>query len=38
LAYYYAHQGEIDQSIREGERFADALRARTPSKLAPGIV
>lgn len=33
LAYYYAHQEEIDQSIREGERFAEALRARTPSKL-----
>ena len=34
LAYYYAHQEEIDQAIRESERFADALRARTPSKLA----
>lgn len=34
LAYYYAHQEEIDQSIRESERFAEALRARTPSKLA----
>jgi len=34
LAYYYAHQEEIDRSIRESERFAEALRARTPSKLA----
>lgn len=34
LAYYYAHHEEIDQSIRESERFAEALRTRTPSKLA----
>ncbi len=34
LAYYYAHQEEIDRSIRESERFAEALRARIPSKLA----
>jgi uncharacterized protein (DUF433 family) len=34
LAYYYAHQQEIDQSIRRSERFVEALRARTPSKLA----
>jgi len=34
LAYYYAHHEKIDRSIRESERFAEALRARTPSKLA----
>src|SRR4051812_37499366 len=33
LAYYFDHREEIDQSIREGEAFAEALRARTPSKL-----
>ena len=33
LAYYYAHQGEIDQSIRDSASFVDAQRARTPSKL-----
>jgi len=33
LAYYYAHQLEIDQSIRDSKSFVDALRARTPSKL-----
>lgn len=34
LAYYFAHQEEIDQSIRESERFAETLRAGIPSKLA----
>ena len=33
LAYYYAHQQDIDQSIRDSKSFIDALRARTPSKL-----
>lgn len=32
LAYYYAHQEEIDRSIRESERFVEALRTRIPSK------
>jgi len=34
LAYYYDHQAEIDQSIRESEDFAAALRLRTPSRVA----
>ncbi|MCI0463902.1 MAG: DUF433 domain-containing protein [Gemmataceae bacterium] len=33
LTYYFDHREEIDQSIREGEAFAEALRQRTPSKL-----
>ncbi len=33
LAYYYDHREEIDQSIREGEAFAEAMRAKTPSKV-----
>jgi uncharacterized protein (DUF433 family) len=34
LAYYFDHREEIDRSIKEGEAFAEALRQRTPSKLA----
>ena len=34
LAYYFDHRAEIDESIREGETFAEALRERTPSKLS----
>jgi uncharacterized protein (DUF433 family) len=34
LAYYFDHREEIDRSIAEGEAFAEALRARTPSKVA----
>lgn len=33
LAYYFDHRAEIDESIREGEAFAEVLRERTPSKL-----
>ena len=33
LAYYFDHRAEIDQSILEGQAFAEALRQRTPSKL-----
>ncbi len=33
LAYYYAHQKEIDRSIRESADFVAALRVRIPSKL-----
>src|SRR5262245_6043578 len=33
LAYYFDHREEIDQSIAEGEAFAEALRRRTPSKV-----
>lgn len=31
LAYYYDHRDEIDADIREGEEFADRLRAGAPS-------
>lgn len=34
LAYYFDHRAEIDESIREGDAFAEALRERTPSKLS----
>jgi uncharacterized protein (DUF433 family) len=33
LAFYFDHRAEIDQSIAEGEAFAEALRQRTPSKV-----
>lgn len=33
LAYYYDHQSEIDRSIEEGRAFAEALKAKTPSKV-----
>ena len=33
LAYYFDHREGIDASIREGQAFAEALRAQTPSKL-----
>src|SRR5438094_7196109 len=31
LTYYYDHREEIDADIREGEEFADRLRAGAPS-------
>jgi uncharacterized protein (DUF433 family) len=31
LAYYYDHRGEIERDIREGEAFADKIRAGAPS-------
>ena len=34
LAYYYDHKEEIDQSIRQGEAFAESLRQKSPSLLA----
>jgi len=34
LAYYYDHREEVDESIRSDEEFAEALRRRTPSRLA----
>ena len=34
LAYYFDHRAEMDESIREGEAFAEALREQTPSKLS----
>ena len=33
LAYYFDHHAEVDDSIRKGEAFAEALRSKTPSKL-----
>jgi uncharacterized protein (DUF433 family) len=33
LAYYHDHRSEILDSMRQDEEFADALRAKTPSKL-----
>ncbi len=33
LAYYFDHRAEIDESIRVGEAFTEALRQRTPSKV-----
>ncbi|MFN2165511.1 MAG: DUF433 domain-containing protein [Anaerolineae bacterium] len=37
LAYYFAHQQEIDRSIRESDDFVASLRERSSSKLAPEI-
>ena len=34
LAYYYDHKSEIDNAIKEEEAFVEALRLKTPSKLA----
>ena len=34
LAYYYDHQLEIDQAIKAGEAFVEALRQQIPSKIA----
>jgi uncharacterized protein (DUF433 family) len=34
LAYYFDHQAEIDKSIADDEGFAEALRKRSPSKVA----
>ncbi|HEV3164234.1 MAG TPA: DUF433 domain-containing protein [Isosphaeraceae bacterium] len=31
LAYYYDHREQIEADIREGEAFADTLRAGAPS-------
>jgi uncharacterized protein (DUF433 family) len=33
LAYYHDHQEEIRESMRQDEAYADAMRAKTPSKL-----
>ena len=37
LAYYFVHQQEIDQSIRESDEFVASLRERSPSKLTPQV-
>ncbi|SRR3989339_1717516 len=34
LAYYHDHRAEIDKSIQESDALADALRQKTPSKIA----
>ena len=31
LAYYFDHQDEVDREIRDGEEFAEKLRAGAPS-------
>ena len=31
LAYYFDHQGTIDQAIEESQEWIEELRARTPS-------
>jgi hypothetical protein len=34
LAYYFDHRAEIDESTREGEALAEALREQIPSKVS----
>jgi hypothetical protein len=34
LVYYFDHRAEIDESTRDGEAFAQALREQTPSKVS----
>jgi uncharacterized protein (DUF433 family) len=33
MAYYYDHQDEIQQSMREDDAFADSLQSNYPSRL-----
>lgn len=33
LAYYHDHKKEIDTSIKDGEKRAEEMRKKTPSKL-----
>lgn len=33
LAYYFAHQSEIDRTIEKGEAFVEEMRRQTPSLL-----
>lgn len=33
LAYYFAHQDEINQSIEQGEAFVEQMRGQTASLL-----
>ena len=35
LAYYHDHRAEIDEQMRAGQAFAEALRQQIPSKV-PG--
>ena len=34
LAYYFAHQSEVDVTIEQGEAFVREMRQKTPSLLA----
>jgi uncharacterized protein (DUF433 family) len=34
LAYYYDHQEEVNEAIKNQESFIEALRRQTPSKVA----
>lgn len=34
LAYYFAHQSEVDEVIEQGEAFVQEMRQKTPSLLA----
>lgn len=38
LAYYFDHREEIDQSLREDERFVEALHKQTPSVWQTRII
>ena len=33
LTYYYDHQSEVDQRMREGKAWVSDLRSKTPPKL-----
>ena len=33
LAYYYDHKEEVDISIKDGEKFVEEMKKKTPSKL-----
>src|SRR5688500_8197521 len=33
LAYYYDHREQIDEDIKEGERFVEEMRAKAPPSL-----
>lgn len=33
LAYYYDHRPEIDEAIRAGQAFVEAMRDQIPSKV-----
>lgn len=34
LAYYFAHQSEVNEAIERGEAFVREMRQKTPSLLA----
>ena len=38
LTYYYDHQTEIDEALRESEAFVEAFRRQHPSKLAQKLL